>query len=135
MKAWLAIGLFAATALGAAQENATIGDFTKSPSEHIINEIDQPFVVESVVGTVSRKQGDRGSLPGVLFEIQGPGTDRKIRRAKSDEKGRFKIGHVSVGTYKFKATLNGFQSVMGTITVSRKADGNAEIKIEMSVGV
>ena len=135
MKALLLIWLVTATELGLAQEKATIGDFTKSRTEHIINQIDQPFTVRSVAGVISRKQGDQGPLPDVLFEIQGTGTDRKIKRAKTNQYGRFKIEHVPVGTYKFKATLDGFQSVMGTVTVSKKAEGTADVKIEMSVGV
>lgn len=135
MKPWLLVCIIAITTLGGPQEKATVGDFTKSPTEHIINQIEQPFVVRSVAGVISRKQGDRGPLPDVLFEIQGPGTDRKIRRSRTDEHGRFRIRHVPGGTYKFKATLNGFQSMMGTITVSKKAPKTDEIKIAMPVGV
>jgi len=68
-------------------------------------------------GVVSRKEEHHEPLPNVLFEIQGPSTGKKIRRATTDEHGRFKIGHVPAGTYKFKATLDGFQSVMGTMCV------------------
>ena len=128
---WLLIWAIAA----AAQDKASIGDFTKSPTEHIINRLEQPFVVRSVKGVIIRKEGYREPLPEVLFEIQGPDTDRKIRRATTDEHGRFRMGHVPMGTYKFKAILTGFQSVMGTITVSKKAGKTAEIKIEMPVGV
>lgn len=136
MKTWLLMGAIAITALAAAQEKATVGDFTKSPTEHIINRVEQPFIVQSVKGIVSRRtEGPTEPLASVLFEIQGPGTDRKIRRATTDENGRFKMGHVPVGTYKFKATLNGFQSVMGTITVSKKAPKTDEIKIAMAIGV
>lgn len=135
MKPWLLVCLIAITTLGRPQEKATIGDFTKSPTEHIINQIEQPFVVRSVAGVISRMQGDQGPLPDVLFEIQGPSTDRKIRRSKTDQHGRFKIGHVPEGAYKFKATLNGFQSMMGTITVSKKAAKTDEIKFAMPVGV
>ena len=135
MKAWLLVWLLVAIPLGAAQERATVGDFTRSPTEHIINRIDEPLVVRSVTGIISRRQGDLGPLPNVLFEIQGPGVDRKIRRAKTDKHGRVKIRHVPLGTYKFKATLDGFQSMMGTVTVSKETDKTAEIKIEMSVGV
>ena len=135
MKPWLLVCIIAITTLGRPQEKATVGDFTKSPTEHIINQIEQPFVVRSVAGVISRKQGDQGPLPDVLFEIQGPGTDRKIRGSRTDEHGRFRIRHVPEGTYKFKATLNGFQSMMGTITVSKKAAKTDEIKIAMPVGV
>jgi len=135
MKPWLLVCIITITALGRPQEKATIGDFTKSPTEHVINQIEQPFFVRSVAGVISRKQGDQGPLPDVLFEVQGPGTDRKIRRSKTDEHGRFRIRHVAEGSYKFKATLNGFQSMMGTIKVSKEAAKTDEIKIAMPVGV
>ena len=122
-------------AIATAQETAT-GEFTKSPTEHIINKIDEPFVVRSVKGIISRQTGATPEpLPNVLFEIKGPETDQRIRRARTNENGRFKIGHVPDGRYQFKATLNGFQSVMGTITVSGKAAKTGEIKIAMPMGV
>jgi hypothetical protein len=117
-----------------AKAQSQIGDFTRSPTEHIINRIDQPFVVRSVAGLITLPFGD-GPLTYVLFEIQGPNTDRKIRRCKTDGNGRFKIGRLPEGTYRFKATLGGFQSEMGTIIVSKKAAKTNEIKITMPVGV
>jgi hypothetical protein len=109
-----------------------IGDFTRSRNEHIINEINEPFVVRSVVGLITDERGE--PFAGVLVEIQGPGSDRKIRRCKTDDSGRFKIGHVLQGTYRFKATLMSYQSEMGTIVVSKKAAEASEIKITMHVG-
>ena len=136
MRAWLLMWVIVMGTLTAAQENSTVGDFTKSPTEHIINRIEQPFVVRSVQGIVNRQTGGPAEpLANVLFEIQGPGTERKIRHATTDENGRFKMGHVPVGTYKFKATRNGFQSVIGTLTVSKEAPKTDEIKIAMAIGV
>ena len=117
-----------------AQDDFSIKDFTKSPTEHIINQIDQPFVVRSVRGTIL-DPGVREPFRGVLFEIQGPGPDRTIRKAITDKNGQFKINHVPAGTYHFKATMNGWQSAVGTITVSKKADKRNEIKIDMRLGV
>lgn len=135
MKSRLLVYIIAVTTLGRPQERATVGDFTKSPTEHIINRIEKPFVVRSVAGVISRRQGDQGALPGVVFEIQGPGTDQRIRRSRTNERGRFAIRHVPEGTYKFKATLNGYQSMMGTITVSKEAAQAEEINIAMPAGV
>jgi len=113
-----------------------IEDFTESPTEHIINEIKDPFVVQSVEGKITLGGADRETpLADTLFEIQGPGADRKIRYATTGPSGRFRIGNVSHGTYKFKATLNGFQSVIGSVTVSKEASKTQEIKISMRVGV
>jgi Carboxypeptidase regulatory-like domain len=137
VRAWFLMwAVVISSILPTAQEKTTVGDFTKSPTEHIINQIEQPFVVRSIKGIVSRKtEGPTEPLAKVLFEIQGPGTDRKIRRTSTDEKGRFKMGNVPEGTYRFKATLNGFQSVMGTITVSKEALKTDELKIAMPIGV
>ena len=118
-----------------AQESATIGDFTRSHTEHIINQIGQPFFVQSVKGVISRQTTVAEPLSNVLFEIQGPGAERKIRRAITNKDGHFKIEHVSAGSYAFKVTLEGFQSVMGTITVSKKAPKEEQIKITMLIGV
>ena len=131
--AWLLILVMSATPSGAAQD--IVGDFSKSPTEHIINQIEQPFVVRSVEGVVIAKKGSSDPLAGVLFEIQGPDNDGAIRKGITDARGQFKIGHTPVGTYRFKATLDGFQSVMGRIIVSKKANKMGEIKVEMPVGV
>jgi hypothetical protein len=133
--AWIVVGILATMVLSKAQDKATVGDFTKSPTEHIIIQLEQPFVVRSVKGFIRRKQGDQEPLSNVLIEIQGPGGDSTITRTTSNGDGRFRMGHVAEGTYKFKTTLNGFQSVMGTITVSKKATRRGEIKIEVPVGV
>ena len=54
------------------QQVDVVGDFTRSPTEHIINEIDQPFVVRSVTGNMTLEP-DRSDEPlaDVLFEIEG----------------------------------------------------------------
>lgn len=108
--------------------------FTKSPTEHIIAEIEDPFEVRSVQGTIVFK-GKDDPLKGVVFEIRGPGGQERIRATRTDSNGRFKIRRVPEGSYTFKATLEGFQSVVGTLVVSKKADRQKTIKIEMPVGV
>jgi Carboxypeptidase regulatory-like domain len=133
--AWLVVGILATIVLCTAQDKATVEDFTRSPNEHIIIELEQPFVVRSVKGFIHRQQGDHEPLSNVLIEIQGPDDDRTITRTTTNGHGRFRMGHVAEGTYKFKTTLEGFQSVMGTITVSKKATRRGEIKIEVPVGV
>ena len=132
---WLVIWMIAIAIPAKAQDKATVGDFTKSPTEHIINRIDRPFVVRSLHGVISRSEGHREPLRNVLFEIEGPGAKQKIRRTTTDKHGRFEIGHVPAGNYAFKATLDGFQSVMGSITISKKAATRSEIRLKMRVGV
>jgi hypothetical protein len=86
------------------QEKSVIGDFTKSPTEHIIQQIEKPFEVKSIFGTIVESGGFHERMAAVLFEIQGPGSDRKIRSTRTDTKGRFKIGRTPEGVYRFKAT-------------------------------
>jgi len=132
----LITALITTTALGAAQNYtiADFADFTKSPTEHVLNVVEKPFKVRSVSGLIEFRNGPLEPLANVLFEIQGPGTDRRLRRGTTDEHGRFKIGGVPVGTYKFKATLNGYQSSVGKNIVSKDVDKANTIRIEMLIG-
>jgi len=112
-----------------------LSDFTKSPTEHVISKIDEPFRVRSVKGLIST--GGDGDIPGragILFEIEGPGQERRIRSARTDKHGTFKISGVPAGTYKFKTTLDGLQSVIGTLLVSKHSSKSA-IRIKMPFGV
>ena len=119
------------------QERLQSGEFkgfTKSATEHIISRIDEPFRVTSVHRMVVFKDRNDG-LKEVLLEIRGPGNSEHIRATKSNGDGSFRILHVPEGTYAFKATKNGFQSVVGTIVISKKADKPHRIKIGMAAGV
>jgi hypothetical protein len=127
-----------------AQNESSVGDFTRSPTEHIIVTLDQPFTVRTVHGIVLwkvspppgiAKAPPEDPLEDVLIEIEGPGSEKTMRRAVTDRGGHFKISHVPPGTYHFKFTLNGFQSVMGTLIVSKDAPGPSALRIEMSLGV
>jgi len=137
MKALCIAGLWLVCASFSGAQATTVpdfADFTKSSSEHIINPIEKPFQVYSVAGTIrTERSGD--ALAEVLFEIEGPGTTRKIRHARTDKHGHFRISRVPRGTYRFKATLEGFQSVMGTIIVSDSKGASGEMAIHMSIGL
>ena len=140
MKAWWIAGLFlvGSPLLGAQATTALPPDlsgFAKSSTERTVNPIvspiADPFQVSSVSGTI-RTERSGEALGQVLFEIRGPGTEQKIRHARTDKHGHFKISHVPQGTYQFKATLDGFQSVVGTIVVS-SGRGAGEIALHMSI--
>jgi hypothetical protein len=111
-----------------------ISDFTKSPTEHVINQVAEPFRVKSVTSTITHATSDEG-IPRVLLEIEGPGSQRTIKKGLSDIQGRFRIPHVPQGTYRFKATLNAYQSVVGTIVVSKRSAKSDGIMIRMRLGV
>lgn len=120
--------------LCSAQERFESGDlrgFTKSPTEHIIDERERPFKVAAAKGVILDASGV--GLGGVLIEVQDKAG--RIRGAKTDANGRFELRGLLNGSYKFKVTLNGFQSVVGEIIVSRKAQRGEKVTITMKFGV
>ena len=136
MKVLLVLGAFLVWVSFIRAQNSfpDISEFTKSPTEHIINEVHEPFHVKSVIGTITFAGSTEG-VAKVLFEIEGPGSQRTIRHGMTDSRGHFKISHVPPGTYKFKATLSGYQSVVGIIVVSKRAVKSAVITVQMHLGV
>ncbi len=110
--------------------------FSVSLLEHIIYEIEKPIEVRNVHGTILHNAYEEPvPMEDVLFEIRGPNRSDKIRATLTDRNGHFKIRGVPKGRYKFKATLVGFQSVVGTVIVSKKADKKKRITLRMEVGV
>ena len=106
--------------------------FTEAHSEHIIVQLHEPIVVRDVRGEM--RDCDGNPEKNAIFEIRLQSSSQ-IRRAKTDEKGRFKIRQAPAGTYDFKATLDGFQSVVGTVIVSETANPKARIKLTLNLGV
>lgn len=136
LRCTLAIGALAVTlaAFCPAQERFETGwlkGFTKSPTEHIIDEPEKPFTVRAVMGVVLDPSG--AEMDGVVVEIRDEAG--RIRGTKTNRKGTFKLGGVPKGTYKFKVTMNGFQSVVGDLVVTKKASRADQMKIVMKVGV
>lgn len=119
------------------QERFTAGElkgFTKSPTEHIIEKLGETPVIRVVEGSVGSKSLDK-PLEGVLIEIRGPGAKETLRSAFSDRRGRFRFQRLPDGDYKIKATLNGFRSVVGAISVRQSAKEHKSLRIEMLHGV
>lgn len=114
-------------------ESGELKGFTRSSTEHIINELEEPFVVRSVEGQILDPAGY--PMPGALFEIRGPESSERIRAAKTGKGGRFRIGSAPEGTYRFKATFSGFQSVIGTVIVKRTAAKKNRIGLTLKFGV
>jgi hypothetical protein len=112
-----------------------IEGFTLAIDEHIINEVEQPISVREIKGTILSATG-QGWPQGhrVLFEIRELGQSL-IKRPYVDENGNFSMKKISDGRYCFKATIIGWQSVIGVIIVDKKTDPKNKILIEMKLGV
>lgn len=113
-----------------------LSGFTQAITEHEIVEIAQPFLVRSVMGKIvnSINDGVWADTWPVLFEIRAMDERGKIRAVHADKDGNFEIAHVAEGRYCFKATVQGWDSVMGVIIVSRTADPKSRIAFEMKLG-
>ena len=94
-------------------------------------ELPEPLKVRSVDGSILDPHRD--PLPDVVFEIRDE--SGKIRSGISDSRGRFHIRGVPKGTFRFKATKNGFQSIVGTIVVTKAASRKSTITLQMNLGV
>jgi hypothetical protein len=118
-------------------ESGDLKGFSRSPSEHIIVTLNHTFTVKSVRGLVTADYDDSALLPEVLFELRGPGGSEKIWSGTTGDDGKFKISNVPEGRYRFKATFNGFQSVIGTVVVSKGSPQSKDevIRIRLRIGV
>ena len=108
-------------------------DFTHTPNSHVLNPVQEPFTVSAVQGLIQFENGSIVPKAGVLFEIQGPGADRTIRRATSDPHGRFRIDAVPFGIYKFKTSLDGFESIVGTLILTKGAPKQNKVVLKLQV--
>lgn len=130
----------AQTKSSASQEKAKsstcgIEGFTKSPSEHIVVELEQPFRVRSVEGVITSQGGDWPEGTVVLLEVRPAHGAGAMRHAQTDSRGVFKIPNIAPGEYCFKATAEGWQSVVGLIVVSKTTDPATKVNFEMLLGV
>lgn len=71
----------------------------------------------------------------ILFELRRNENGAKTIQAYADGEGNFEIPSVAKGQYCFKATVDGWRSVMGIIKVDKRAEPKKMILIVMLLGV
>lgn len=119
------------------QEKFQSGDlagFTKSPTEHIIIYLEKPIITRKIEGRIM-SEADGEPLKNVLFEVRESGGSQRIWKAVSNKKGRFQLRGLRPGEYKFKATLDGFQSIVGIIKYDKEAPAKDRPVLHMRIGV
>jgi hypothetical protein len=109
--------------------------FTDAPSEHMLVELDTPFYVKAVEGVISSEGGEWPDGISVLVEIRPARGRGPTQQTDSNPDGSFRIPNVAPGEYCFKATAQGWQSVMGVIIVSRAAGASNRIRFAMPLGL
>jgi hypothetical protein len=113
-------------------DSGPYGSFCTVPQGTELVELEQPFRVRVIQGVIRDPGGS--PLPETVFEIREDSSG-KAWRAVADKHGRFRIPGISRGTFTFKATRNGFQSVTGKIRVSAKARRGRIIELILPLGV
>ena len=91
-----------------------------------------PFLIREAKGVVLLP-GSEEPIPNVLVEFRD--ADGKIKSTKTDSRGQFEFRRLREGTYMFKTTLSGFQSVIGTVVLHKSNKKSGAVRIEMPVGV
>jgi hypothetical protein len=128
--ATLAVFLLVSTCIAEHRfQSGPYAGFTKLEQEQVIVELPKPLHVREVSGTVVAVKG-REPVRKALFELRDDATG-KVKATKADAEGRFRIKHIKDGKYTFKATRNGYQSVVGVLIVREKAPESQPLSIEM----
>ena len=107
--------------------------FTKSNTEHIMNEYEGVPELRSVRGVVTDTTGI--GLPDVLFELRKDDPNDVVRGTLTDTKGEFHLKSIPDGVYMFKVTKDCFQSVYGKLKVRSEASSSNTLKIKLNYGV
>lgn len=103
--------------------------FVRENPELNKTELPKAITVASVRGAITQTNGV--PVGGAAFEIRNE--RGQVFSACTDTSGRFHFDKVSDGQYDFKATLNGFHSVIGRLVVKRNV-GNGSIHIQLQLG-
>lgn len=117
------LALFLVVAWSVQAERFAAGElkgFTKGVGEHEITRAGKVVVLRKVQGKVVFAP-DSSALEGALVELRGPGKSVRIWAATTDECGHFAFGNVPSGRYVYKITAAGYQSELGELVVSSKA--------------
>ena len=99
--------------------------FTLTLSQRIIRE---SFSLRELQGRVSFKDGS--PVKDAHVEIKGHDTSQRayILRTKIVSEGTFPVGSISLGTYDFQLTLDGFPPIVGTLHVSSRQSSLANLR-------
>lgn len=75
-------------------------------------------------------------IPGAIVEVRADcGRTDRVKGIVTDKRGRFKLGRLKRGSYAFKITFDGFQSVVGQLEIAPTANEETPVKIILKVGV
>jgi hypothetical protein len=117
--------------------NCFIEGFTEADPEGFIEQVSEPFIVRQIQGKILDSEGNviwfKDHPP--LLEIRAFNVlIGKPQGVYTDKNGVFKMEGVPDGPYCFKATMDGWRSVIGIIIVNKKADPKKTIILKLLLG-
>lgn len=105
-----------------------------SPADYMWDQIDKPFIVKKVKGTIGHDGGSEWPLDMVpLVELRAVGKGTRIYRVFTDSYGRFSIDNIPDGRYCLNANMYGWNACLCTVIVDRKADRKKAIDIKLNL--
>ena len=114
-------------------DSGELKGFTASPTEHIINRYDERVKAHVFRGIVVDDSGL--AISGVIVEVRGPGKSERVIGTLTDKGGRFMFRYLRRGSYTFKVTNNGFQSVVGEVQIVPSSGAKSPVRIILRYGV
>jgi hypothetical protein len=118
--------------------NCFLEGFTEADPEGFIEQITEPFVVRQIKGKIVDLEGNtiwfKDHPP--LLEIRAFKVliGKPLHGVYVDKNGGFEMEGVPDGPYCFKATMDGWRSVIGIIVVNKKADPKKTIILKLLPG-
>ncbi len=114
-----------------AQKRVTEGElngFTATDADALTVWLDNTFQVQQITGFVHYPQRT-DPIVNALVEVRDD--VGLIHSTRTDENGRFHFDEIRDGRYIFKAILKGFEPVVGSVVVSKKAKPGRRIDFDM----
>lgn len=115
--------------------DCSLSHFTLAMDEHIIEKIEKPIIMRSIKAKITNMVGGWPDNTQILFEVRRNEIGAKTIRSYADSEGNVEVPQAENGHYCFKATVNGWRSVMGIIKVDKRAEPAKMILIVMLPGV
>ncbi len=91
--------------------------------EGFFQEWNHSIVTKEFIGTVASAGGEWPEGVDIIVEVKGTGENGLVRGQTADSKGRFRFRRLPAGSYTFKITCCGWDSIVGKLEIRRNAGG------------
>jgi len=104
-------------------------DFSYPESREII-EVERPMYVRATSGTVVDPSGS--GITKALVEIVTENRKTRLAATFTNDEGAFSFPHAVVGKHYLKVSMPGFDTLLVTVVVTKKAKGGLKLFLHIS---